>query len=161
MNKSLNPPCNSCKQATSFIMLDEKKKKNKSQVVKGGESSRRREGSGAAPDVVVSIYDQLPLIPPLCVRLLWVVDMWGNACTTRAQKLTTSQKSSLWVYLCQLLVGASRRESLSRRQSGELGSFRRRTMNLILLDYRFVGFQASQYPLTFYWDVTLASCSIL
>ena len=33
-------------------------------------------------------------------------------------------------------------------------------MHLILLDYRFVSFQASQYPLTFYWDVTLASCSI-
>ena len=51
-------------------MLDEKKKKNNSRVVVGGESSRRVEGSGAAPDVVVSPYDQFPLIPPLCVRLL-------------------------------------------------------------------------------------------
>ena len=51
-------------------MLDEKKKKNKSRVVVGGESSRHMEGSGAAPDVVVSLYDQFPPDPPLCVRLL-------------------------------------------------------------------------------------------
>ena len=155
----MNPPCNSWKQATSFIMPDEKKKK--SRVVVRGEGSCHVEGSGAAPHVVVSLYDQFPPDPPLCVRLLWVVEMRGGEWTTRVQKLTTSQKSSLWVDLCQLLVSASRRESLSRRQSGELGSFRRRTMHLILLGYRFVSFQASQYPLTFYRDVTLASCSIL
>ena len=39
-------------------MLDEKKKKNRSRVVAGGESSRRVEGSGAAPDVGVSLDDQ-------------------------------------------------------------------------------------------------------
>ena len=31
----------------------------------GGESSRRVEGSGAAPDVVVSPYDQFPPDPPI------------------------------------------------------------------------------------------------
>ena len=70
MNKIMNPPCNSLKQATSFIMLDEKKKKNRSRVVVGGESSRHVEGSGAAPDVGVSLNDQFPPDPPLCVRLL-------------------------------------------------------------------------------------------
>ena len=63
MKKIINPPCNSWKQATSFIMSDEKKKKNKSRVVVWGESSRRVEGPGAAPDVGVSPYDQFPLIP--------------------------------------------------------------------------------------------------
>ena len=48
-------------------MLDEKKKK--SRVVLGGDSSRRVEGSGAAPDVGVSLDDHFPLIPPLCVTL--------------------------------------------------------------------------------------------
>ena len=158
MNEIINPPCNSWKQATSFIMPDEKKKK--SQVVVRGEGSCHVESSRATPDVVVSPYDQFPLMPPLCVRLLWVVEIRGDEWTTRAQKLATSQKSSMWVDICQLLVGASWRESLLRRQSGELGSFRRRTMHLILLDYQFVSFQASQYPLSFYWDVTLASCSI-
>ena len=56
-------------------MLDEKKKKKNSQVVVGGGSSRHVEGSGAAPDVVVSPYEQFPLIPPLCVKLLLVVEM--------------------------------------------------------------------------------------
>ena len=68
MNKIINPPCNSCKQATSFIMPEEKKKKGR--VVVRGEGSCHVEGSGAARDVVVSLYDQFPLIPPLCVRLL-------------------------------------------------------------------------------------------
>ena len=31
----------------------------------GGESSRHMEGSGAAPDVVVSLYDQFPPDPPI------------------------------------------------------------------------------------------------
>ena len=65
MNKVINPPSNSWKQATSFIMLDEKKKKKKSRVVVGGGSSRHVEGSGAAPDVVVSPYDQFPPDPPI------------------------------------------------------------------------------------------------
>ena len=46
-------------------MLDEKKKKNKSRVVVEGESSRHVESSGAAPDVVVSLYDQFPSDPPI------------------------------------------------------------------------------------------------
>ena len=48
-------------------MLDEKKKKNKSRVVVGGESSRRVEGSGAVPDVGVSLDDQF-LPDPVIVR---------------------------------------------------------------------------------------------
>ena len=46
-------------------MLDEGRKKKKSQVVVGGESSHRVEGSGAAPDVGVSPYDQFPPDPPI------------------------------------------------------------------------------------------------
>ena len=64
MNEIVNPPCNSLKQATSFIMFDEKKKNNKSRIVVGGESGRRVEGSGAAPDVGVSLDDQFPSNPP-------------------------------------------------------------------------------------------------
>ena len=63
MNKFINPPCRSWKQATSFIMPYEKKKN--SRVVVGGESSRRVEGSGAAPDVGVSLNDQFPPDPPI------------------------------------------------------------------------------------------------
>ena len=44
-------------------MSDEKKKKNKSRVVVGGKSSRRVEGSGAAPDIGVSLADQFPPDP--------------------------------------------------------------------------------------------------
>ena len=79
-------------------MVDDKKKK-KSEVVVGDGSSRHVEGSGAAPDVVVSPYDQFPPDPPLCVKLLWVVERWGDEWTTKAKKLTTSQRSSLWVDL--------------------------------------------------------------
>ena len=43
-------------------MPDEKKK---SRVVVGGESSCRVEGSGAAPDVGVSLDDQFPSDPPI------------------------------------------------------------------------------------------------
>ena len=45
-------------------MPDEKKKKSRVVVV-GGESSRRVEGSGAAPDVGVSLNDQFPPDPPI------------------------------------------------------------------------------------------------
>ena len=56
-------------------MVDEKKKTKKSRVVVRGEGSCHVESSGAAPDAVVSPFDQFPLIPPLCVRLLEVVVM--------------------------------------------------------------------------------------
>ena len=46
-------------------MLDEYKKKKKSRAVVGGESSRHVEGSGAAPDVGVSPFDQFPPDPPI------------------------------------------------------------------------------------------------
>ena len=46
-------------------MFDEMKKKNKSRVVVRGESSRHVEGSGEAPDVVVSPYDQFSPDPPI------------------------------------------------------------------------------------------------
>ena len=73
-------------------MPDEKKKK--SRVVLGGESSRRVDGSGAAPDVGVSLFDQFPLISPLYVRLL-SVKRRGGEWKARAQRLTTSRRSSL------------------------------------------------------------------
>ena len=43
---------------------------------------------------------------------------------------------------------------------GRAGLISETKMHLILPDYRFFNFQTSQYPLTFYSDVTLASCSI-
>ena len=51
-------------------MVDEKKKLKKSRVVVRGEGIRDVESSGAAPDVVVSPFDQFPPDPPLCMRLL-------------------------------------------------------------------------------------------
>ena len=57
LNKILIPTCNSLK-ATSFIMPDEGKKKVR--VVVGGESSRHVDASGAAPDVDLPFFDQLP-----------------------------------------------------------------------------------------------------
>ena len=51
-------------------MPDEKKKKGR--VVVGDESSRRVDGSGAAPDIGVSLNDQFPPDPPLYVRLMSV-----------------------------------------------------------------------------------------
>ena len=46
-------------------MVDEKKKLKKSRVVVRGEISRPVEGSGAAPDVNVSLFGQFPPDPPL------------------------------------------------------------------------------------------------
>ena len=46
-------------------MLDEKKKRNKSRVVVRGEGSCHVESCGAAPDVIVSLYDQFPTDPPI------------------------------------------------------------------------------------------------
>ena len=54
-------------------MPDEKKKKGR--VVVRGEGSCHVESSGAAPDVVVSPYDQFSRVPSLFVRLLELVDM--------------------------------------------------------------------------------------
>ena len=76
----------------------------------GGESSRHVEGSGTAPDVVVSLYDQFPTDPPI---VLEAAVSSGDArrrvdeSTTRVQKLTTSQKSSLWVDLRNSSVATS------------------------------------------------------
>ena len=122
-------------------MSDEKKKK-KVRVVVGGESSRHVDGSGAAPDVGRPLVDQFPRDPPLYVRLL-SLKRRGGGWKTREQRLTTSQRSSLWVGLCQLLVGASQRASPLRKQSGELVSLRRQRLRRILLDY-FFSFQTSQ-----------------
>ena len=58
-----------------FIMVDGKKNMKKSRVVVRSEGSCHAERSGAAPDVVVSPFDQFPPDPPLCVRLLEVVEM--------------------------------------------------------------------------------------
>ena len=152
MNKIINPPCNSWKQATSIIMLDEKKKKNKSRVVVTGESSRHVEGSGAATDVGVSPDDQFSPDPPIvgeAIVSMWVVERRRQEWKTRARRLTTSQRLSLWVDLCQLLV-ANQRESHLKRQSGELVSFQRQRLHWMLLVYRLVSFQTSQYPITFY-----------
>ena len=66
MNKIINPPYNSWKQATSFIMPDERQqKKKKSRVVVRDESCRQLESSGAAPDVNVSLFGQFPPDPPI------------------------------------------------------------------------------------------------
>ena len=46
-------------------MVDEKKKMKKRRVVVRGESSCPLEGSGAAPDVHVSLFDQFPPDPPI------------------------------------------------------------------------------------------------
>ena len=64
MNKIINPPCNSWKWATPFIIVDEKKMK-KSRVVVRGEGTCPVESSGAAPDVNVSPVDQFPPDPPI------------------------------------------------------------------------------------------------
>ena len=146
MDKSINPPCNSRKQATSFIMSDEKKKKNKSRVVVGGESSRRVEDSGAAPDVGVPLIDQFSPDRPIQREAVFS----GEARRRVDDEGTgASQRSSLWLDLCQLLV-ANQRESHLRRQSGELVSFQRQRLHWILLVCRFVSFQTSQNPLIFY-----------
>ena len=130
-------------------MSDERQqKKKKSRVIVRGESCRQLESSGAAPDVSVSPFGQFFLIPPLCMRLL-SVKRRGDESTTRARRLTMSRRSSLWVVLCPLLVDVNQRESHSRRQSGKLASFQKRTLLLILLCYRFVGFQASQKSINF------------
>ena len=54
------------KASASFIMSDEKK--NESRVVVRCENSLRVEGSGAAPDVEVSLNNQLSPDPPPIVR---------------------------------------------------------------------------------------------
>ena len=46
-------------------MVDEKKKRKKSRVVVRGEDSCHVESSGAAPDAVVSPFDQFPPDPPI------------------------------------------------------------------------------------------------
>ena len=46
-------------------MVDKKKKLKKSRVIVRGEGSRDVESSGAAPDVVVSPFDQFPPDPPI------------------------------------------------------------------------------------------------
>ena len=46
-------------------MVDEKKKTKKSRVVVRGEGSCHVESSGAAPDAVVSPFDQFPPDPPI------------------------------------------------------------------------------------------------
>ena len=119
-------------------MSDERQhKKKKSRVIVRDESWRVPEQPRT---LVCPFLVSSPLIHPLCTRLL-SVKRRGDKWTTRAQRLTMSQRSSLWVDLCQLFV--SRRESRSRRQSGGLASFQQQRMLLILLGYRFVSFQAS------------------
>ena len=95
-------------------------KKKKSQVIVRDESCRQLGSSGAAPDVSVSPVGHFPPDPPIVREAVGgSEDVRRTSGTTRAQRLTMSQRSSLWVDLCQLFV--SRRESHSRRQSGGAG----------------------------------------
>ena len=95
--KNINPKRNSLK-ATSFIMPDERRMKVK--VAVGGGSSRHVDGSGAAAEVGVPLFDQFPLISPLCMRLL-LVKRRGGEWKTRARRLMAKQKLSvggpLWI----------------------------------------------------------------
>ena len=124
MNKITNPPCNKLK-TTTFIIPDVKRKNAK--VVVGGESSRHVDGSGAAPDVGVPLVDQFPLISPFH-RRLFLMERREGEWKARAQRLTTSQKLSPLVDLCQLLVGASQRASPLKKQLGVLVSFQRQRL---------------------------------
>ena len=72
MNKIINPPCNSWKQATSFVMSDEiQHKKKKSRVIVRDESCHQLESSGAAPDVSVPPFGQFPPDPPIVREAVW------------------------------------------------------------------------------------------
>ena len=57
-------------------MPDEKNRKVR--VVVGGESSRHVDGSWAAPEVGLPLIDPLPLISPLCMRLMLVKRRWDK-----------------------------------------------------------------------------------
>ena len=98
-------------------MPDEKKKQVR--VVVGGESSRHLDASGGTPDPGVPLSNQFPPDLTLFVRLLWVKRREGDW-KTSAPRLTMSQKSSLLVDLCRLLVGANQMASPLKEQLGEL-----------------------------------------
>ena len=115
-------------------MFDEKKKTKKSRVVVRGEGSCHVESSGAAPDVGVSPFDQFPPDPPIVRE---AVASSGDVRRRADDEGTEADDESEIISVGGPLLivgGCSRNESLSRRQSGELVSFRRQKMHLILLD---------------------------
>ena len=121
-NKIISPPCNSL-EATLFIMPDERKRKVR---VVGSESSRDLDVAEQPRMLERPLLISSPLISPLCMRLLFVKRR-GGEWKMKVQRLTTSQKLSLLVGLCQFLVGASQRASPLKKQLGELVSIQRKT----------------------------------
>ena len=85
-------------------------RKKKATVVVGGESNRHVDGCGAAPDVGVPLTDLLPPDLPI-VHEAVVSEEARRRVEDEAQRLTTSQKLSLLLDLCQLFVGGSQRAS--------------------------------------------------
>ena len=110
----------------------------------GGESSRHMEGSGAAPDVVLSLYDQFPPDPPI-VREAVVsngdarrrVDDEGTEADDESEIISVGGPLSI--------VGGWESEGVSFEEAvGRAGLISETDMHLILLGYRFVSFQASR-----------------
>ena len=138
-------------------MVDEKKKmKEKSRVVVEGESSRLVESSGGSPDVNVSRVDQFPPDPHIMREAVGRagderrrLDDEGTEADDESEIISVGGSLSI--------VGGCESEGFTFEEAVGRAGLKTRW---ILLDYRFVSFQASQNPLTFYWDVTLASCSI-
>ncbi len=114
------------------MRVDEKKKMKKSRVVVRGESSRPLESSGAAPDVNVSSVDQFPPDPPIVREAVGGSEDVRRRVDDEGTEVDDESEIISLGYFCQLFVGVSQRKSLSRRQSGELVSFRRRKTRLIL-----------------------------
>ena len=131
-------------------MVDEKKKMKKSRVVVRGESSRPVESSGAAPGVNVSPVDQLPPDPPIVREAVGGsedvrrrVDDEGTEADDESEIISVGGPLPI--------VGGCESEGVTFEEAvGRVVPFQRQKTRWILLDYRFVSFQASQNPLTFY-----------
>ena len=131
-------------------MPDENKKKNKSRIVVGGESSRGVEGSGASPDVGVSLDDQFLPDPPIVREAVMSsgdakrrVDEEGTEADDGSEIISVGGPLSI--------VGGCESEGVTFEEAvGRAGLISETDTALGLLDYRFVSFQTSQYPLIFY-----------
>ena len=116
----------------------------------GGESSRRVEGSGAARDIGVSLDDQLPPDPP---NVREAVMSSGDVRRRLEDEGTEADDESEITCVGGPLsiAGGCESEGVTFEEAvGIAGLISETETALKMLDYRFVKFQTSQKPLTFY-----------
>ena len=140
------------------MMSDENKKK--SRVVVRGEGSLHVEGSGAAPDVEVSLNDQFP--PDLPIVLEAVINEEARRLVEDEGTEADDESVIISVGGLMSIVDGCESEGVTFEEAVGRAALISETENALdTAGLPICLFSSFSISINFFWDVTLASCSIL